>query len=706
MRKRMILIFALLLIPYVSLWTLTPSSHSEMTSQALTDSGVISEASDMDALSTSTPYYISAAGAEDTAEILADYPYHETVVAIIDTGAELSHEDLADSLWVNEAEKNGLDNVDDDNNGYIDDVYGIDLVNNTPTPNPEDASAPLKYDAPEDDSSSSHGTHVSGIVGMNPDNTVGYAGIGYGTKIMIIKAGNYKNSFSYAAAIQAVHYAVDNGADVINMSFGSNNNGKAFSQALLEASQSCLLVAASGNDGKASSESKMYPASYPYVLGVMASDSTGELWSNSNYCDSSPAPYDILSPGASIMSTIRYNSYAEKSGTSMASPMVSASAAVIMGFLEANKSYDNREDLLADTKKYLLMSDSVYTYTSESGQLFITPRLNLKNSLMHIIEDLQVEEESFSPTPSATKIPATATTTPVVTESPMTASPNPTQTTFPATRTPLSTITPTVSPSTSGSPSAKPTMTASPTPTPTASPVVSPATTVKPSLEPALPTVSPTKTPVAVQTSTPLPSGKSPAQPQTSPTLSVNTAEPSSPSVSAGTETTTTSASPRIKATAAGSKKITLVLSGAKSSKTYSLYRSTKKGNRGKKVATLTTKQKKYTDSAVLPGKKYDYRLVLDGKTIQKITACFPKKISNIKAKKVSGKKYTFRWKKAPSATEYQIQVFHSKSGNTQWFYTKKTKITLSLKKSDHVKIRARFLGYNVTINGKYYRMN
>ena len=67
MRKRMILIFALLLIPYVSLWTLTPSSHSEMTSQALTDSGVISETSDMDALSTSTPYYISAAGAEDTA---------------------------------------------------------------------------------------------------------------------------------------------------------------------------------------------------------------------------------------------------------------------------------------------------------------------------------------------------------------------------------------------------------------------------------------------------------------------------------------------------------------------------------------------------------------------------------------------------------------------------------------------------------------
>ena len=233
MRKRMILIFALLLIPYVSLWTLTPSSHSEMTSQALTDSGVISETSDMDALSTSTPYYISAAGAEDTAEILADYPYHETVVAIIDTGAELSHEDLADSLWVNEAEKNGLDNVDDDNNGYIDDVYGIDLVNNTPTPNPEDASAPLKYDAPEDDSSSSHGTHVSGIVGMNPDNTVGYAGIGYGTKIMIIKAGNYKNSFSYAAAIQAVQYAVDNGADVINMSFGSNNNGEAFSQVLL-----------------------------------------------------------------------------------------------------------------------------------------------------------------------------------------------------------------------------------------------------------------------------------------------------------------------------------------------------------------------------------------------------------------------------------------------------------------------------------------
>ncbi len=91
----------------------------------------------------------------------------KTVIAIIDTGAELSHEDLVDSLWINEAEQNGTDNVDDDNNGYIDDIYGVDFINNVPTPVPEDSSAPLHYEAPEDDSNTSHGTHVSGIIGMN-----------------------------------------------------------------------------------------------------------------------------------------------------------------------------------------------------------------------------------------------------------------------------------------------------------------------------------------------------------------------------------------------------------------------------------------------------------------------------------------------------------------------------------------------------------
>lgn len=469
--KQICIVFVFLLIfPYFNMFVLTPSQPDRMSSQAFT---LAAETSSSSSSASASPYYLAAIGADDTAAVLGGYPVKETVIAIIDTGAELSHEDLVDSLWINEAEQNGTDNVDDDNNGYIDDIYGVDFINNVPTPVPEDSSAPLRYEAPEDDSNTSHGTHVSGIIGMNPNNAVGYAGVGYRTKIMILKAGNYKNSFSFANAAKAVQYAVANGADVINMSFGSYNENSNFAEELEMASSSCLLVAAAGNNGKASSSSTMYPAAYPYVIGVMAGNTTDGCWTSSNFVDTSPAPYDILCPGESILSTTRYNSYAEKSGTSMASPMVAGSAAVIMGFLEANKTYESREDLLTDTKKYLLMSDSVYTYIADSGLIYITPRLNLKNSLQHIIEDLK-KETGASASPSATIEPSG---NPVPTKTPL-----PTSSATPAaTRTPSGTSVPTTTPVVNPSPtdSAIPTATGTPADTsvPTTTPVVSPSPT-------------------------------------------------------------------------------------------------------------------------------------------------------------------------------------------------------------------------------------
>ena len=295
--KRICIVFVvLLLFPYFNMFVWTPSEPDAMSSQA---SALSTESSSASA----SPYYLAAIGADDTAAVLDGYPVKETVIAVIDTGAELSHEDLVDSLWINEAERNGTDNVDDDGNGYIDDIYGVDFINNVPTPAPDNPSAPLRYEAPEDDSNTSHGTHVSGIIGMNPDNAVGYAGVGYRTKIMILKAGNYKNSFSFANAAKAVQYAVANGADVINMSFGSYNENSTFAEELEKASSSCLLVAAAGNNGRASSSSTMYPAAYPYVIGVMAGNTTDGCWTSSNFVDTSPAPYDILCPGEAILST-------------------------------------------------------------------------------------------------------------------------------------------------------------------------------------------------------------------------------------------------------------------------------------------------------------------------------------------------------------------------------------------------------------------
>lgn len=577
MKKVCIALIILLIFPYFNMFVWTPSEPDAMSSQASALATESSPASD-------SPYYLKAIGADDTAAVLDGYPVKETVVAVIDTGAELSHEDLADSLWINEAERNGTNNVDDDGNGYIDDIYGVDFINNVPTPVPEDSSAPLRYEAPEDDSNSSHGTHVSGIIGMTPDNAVGYAGVGYHTKIMILKAGNSKNSFSFANATKAVEYAVANGADVINMSFGSYNENNTFAEELEKASSSCLLVAAAGNDGRASSNSTMYPAAYPYVLGVMAGNTTDGCWTSSNFVDTSPAPYDILCPGESILSTTRYNSYAEKSGTSMASPMAAGSAAVIMGFLEANKTYENREDLLADTRKYLLMSDSVYTYTADSGLIYMTPRLNLKNSLQHIIEDLKKEAEaspaitpSGSPAPTKTPLP-TSSATPTATETPA------------GTSTPSTT--PVVSPS--------PTDSAIPSPTVSVSPAVT--TTPPENSVPAIPTTASSPTVSAVPSAT----------------------APSSPS------------------------------------------------------------------STAAPGKKFNTKLL----KIQKVTQ-----------KKKGKHKLTIKWKKCKTATRYQIRVKSKKNGETRWFYTKKTKITLTCSKKMLVSIRAQKVSGKKIWSGSYKKL-
>lgn len=586
--KRICIVFVvLLLFPYFNMFVWTPSEPDAMSSQA---SALSTESSSASA----SPYYLAAIGADDTAAVLDGYPFKETVIAVIDTGAELSHEDLVDSLWINEAEQNGTDNVDDDNNGYIDDIYGVDFINNVPTPVPEDSSAPLRYEAPEDDSNTSHGTHVSGIIGMNPDNAVGYAGVGYRTKIMILKAGNYKNSFSFANAAKAVQYAVANGADVINMSFGSYNENSTFAEELEMASSSCLLVAAAGNDGRASSISTMYPAAYPYVIGVMAGNTTDGCWTSSNFVDTSPAPYDILCPGESILSTTRYNSYAEKSGTSMASPMVAGSAAVIMGFLEANKTYESREDLLADTKKYLLMSDSVYTYIADSGLIYITPRLNLKNSLQHIIEDLK-KEVQISASPSATIEPS---------ENPVpTKTPSPTNSTSPAaTETPSGTSAPTTTPVVTPSP----TDSAIPSPTVSVSPAV--MTTPPENSIPAIPTTVPSPAASAVPSAT----------------------APSSPGTTAVPGSTTA------------------------------------------------------------PAKKFDTKSL---------------KIKKVTQKKKGKHKLAIKWKKCKAATRYQIRVKNKKNGETRWFYTKKTKITLTRSKKMQVSIRAQKVSGKKIWSGSYKKL-
>ncbi|MBQ7985817.1 MAG: S8 family serine peptidase [Clostridia bacterium] len=238
------------------------------------------------------------------------------IVAVIDTGVDFDHEDLKNNMWTNDGEVPG-DGIDNDGNGYIDDYYGVDIV--------------AKRGNGDDDHG--HGTHVAGVIAA-ANNNVGVVGIAYNTKIMAIKAGQASGYFLQTDVCKAINYARENGADVINMSFGGSASTIAVQDALEEAYTHSVLVAAAGNDG-APNEGLLaipcYPAAYSFVLGVMAVDDYGVETGFTNYDVKAfnSVEYELYAPGNAITSTIPNDRYATWNGTSMAAPIVSGMAAVL-----------------------------------------------------------------------------------------------------------------------------------------------------------------------------------------------------------------------------------------------------------------------------------------------------------------------------------------------------------------------------------------
>ena len=294
------------------------------------------------------------------------------VVAVIDTGVDYTHIDLKDSMWKNTGEipDNGMD---DDGNGYVDDIYGYDFVE--------------KDGNPMDDHG--HGTHVAGIIGMSPNNGGG-VGLAYGAKIMAIKAGQSTGSFASSDIAKAIKYAADNGADVINMSFGGSGKSYLIEEALKDAFHDCILVAAAGNDGLPTTDAPtppyflkedFYPAGYNYVIGVMASDNNGNFadFSNWDYIIGSNCEYEMAAPGVSIYSTLPGNRYASWSGTSMAAPNVAAAAAILRSKYTDKNKYTSRfimGQLVSATKDSSTFSDK---HTSISY-----PLLNIEDSMTNL----------------------------------------------------------------------------------------------------------------------------------------------------------------------------------------------------------------------------------------------------------------------------------------------------------------------------------
>lgn len=230
------------------------------------------------------------------------------VVAVIDSGVDYTHPDLAANMWVNTDEVAG-NGIDDDANGFVDDVRGWDFAY-------DDAN-------PMDDHY--HGTHVAGTVAAVANNGVGVAGVAFNAKIMAVKGLDSMGYGGYADLAAAVIYATDNGADVINASWGGSFSDATLSNAVAYAqSHGVVFVAAAGNSDL--NAAGFYPVSYPGVIAVAASDSGDNRATFSNW----GSRIDVAAPGVSIYSTFPGASYNYLSGTSMASPHVAGVAALVL----------------------------------------------------------------------------------------------------------------------------------------------------------------------------------------------------------------------------------------------------------------------------------------------------------------------------------------------------------------------------------------
>ncbi len=255
------------------------------------------------------------------------------IVAVIDTGVDYDHEDLSENIWVNTKEIAG-NGKDDDNNGYIDDYYGVNLV----------------AGKGNGDDDNGHGTHVAGVIAAQ-NNNVGVVGIASNVKIMPIKAAAANGTLNQATIAKAVLYAYENGAEIINMSFGGTACSIAVQDALAVAYSRCVLVASAGNSGMPNEETDNYlnplpnyPAGLTYVLGVMSVDENGVESSFSNWDAKAfnGVEYELYAPGEAIMSTLPNNQYGILSGTSMAAPTVSAIAAILRSEFKDRDMYPTK----------------------------------------------------------------------------------------------------------------------------------------------------------------------------------------------------------------------------------------------------------------------------------------------------------------------------------------------------------------------------
>lgn len=342
----------------------------------------------------SLQWYLDAYGVKE----LWDKPIinkERPIIAILDTGVDLTHPDLKDNLWTNIVEEYGVKDNDNDGNGFKNDIHGYDFVNNT---------SDIR-------DNNMHGTHVAGIAAAS-NNGIGIVGANPQALIMPITVLQSNGSGDIATIIKGIDYAVANGAKILNLSLGTYVNSLPLRQSLENAYSKAVIVAAAGNDGRCLNtyhyaihlepELKplpMFPAAYSFVLGVQATKKGGALATFSNYDDDGANysqgatffdpdgfNYELKVPGNNMLSCIPGGGYKELNGTSMAAPLAAGAISALMMI----KQYDTQEILWGD----LLHSDNIaeaFSLTKQPAELDM-----IRVLLRERIDLSELTEEDYS----------------------------------------------------------------------------------------------------------------------------------------------------------------------------------------------------------------------------------------------------------------------------------------------------------------------
>lgn len=327
------------------------------------------------------------------------------IVAVVDTGIDISHGDIKDNIFVNQGEI-ANDGIDNDKNGYIDDINGWNFY---------DGNNILF----EPETSDWHGTGSAGIIAGSADNNFGISGVAPGIKILPVKyLGGTKGEASTSGAIMAIEYAKSLGASIINCSWGSTSYNRALADTIKK-SPNVLFVCASGNDSLNTDTNPTYPAclGYSNVISVAAINNLGEEAGFSNY----GSKIDVAAPGQNIYSTYPENSFAYFYGTSFAAPYVTGIAALLKSYRPSITSTEIKDSIKSSVKTLSSLSGIVNTggVVDSFGALKhaenwteISPSPELTPS--------QTPVPTQTPTPAQTPVPtetSTSSQTPVPSES-------------------------------------------------------------------------------------------------------------------------------------------------------------------------------------------------------------------------------------------------------------------------------------------------